>query len=455
MTPVSASAPQGLTLRQHVGRTLALAVPVMVGRVGLLLMIVVDTLMCGRAGPDELAFYGISLAPQATLMVVGFGLLLGTTVLAAQADGAGRAEVCGRIWRLALLLAAALGALCALALAFGEAILLGLGQDPAIAAGGGGALAMFGLGMPAILMYVATSAFLEGIGRPRAGMVVSLAANLLNAGLNWVLIYGHLGLPAMGAAGAALATSIARWAMLAALVAFVLHMRDGAHYGVRAPLAGHTRELRKLLALGGPLALATGLETSAFAATTVFAGWLGKVALAGYQVATNVTVLVFMLAVGLSTATAVRVGNAVGRHDREGMARAGWVGTGLIVALMLVAGGAVALAGPHIARLYSADPAVIAVATAGLAIVAGLVAFDGLQGVLMGAVRGAADTTIPTAVQGLSFWGVAVPLAYYLAIRAGHGVTGLLWGLFAGVAVAALLLGWRFRVVSRRHVRPM
>lgn len=449
------SSPRSAPFGRHIMETLRLAVPVMLARVGLVAMVVVDTLMCGQAGPEALASYGISLAPQATLMVAGFGLLMGTGVLVAQADGAGRAELCGRIWRHSLMIAGALGAAFALVFLAGEAILEALGQEPAIAAGGGATLTMFGPGMPAILMYVATIAFLEGIRRPRAGMAVALAANVLNAALNWLLIYGHLGLPAMGAPGASLATSIARWAMLAALVGYVLLMPDGARYGVRAPLAGHYAQARKLLRLGLPLALATGLETTAFAATTVFAGWLGRDALAAYQVATNVMVLIFMLAIGVSTATAVKVGNAVGRGDQAGVARAGWTGAGLILVLMLGAGVIVFLARRPIAQLYGDDPAVISAAAAALAIVAGMVILDGMQGVLMGAVRGAADVLVPTAMQGVAFWAVSVPAAYWLAIGWGGGIPGLLSGLLLGLIAASLMLGWRFHAISRRAIAPV
>src|SRR5690606_17433793 len=140
--------------------------------------------MVGHAGGQELAFFSISLAPQMALLVTGIGLLVGTVVLVAQADGAGKPELAGRIWRLALLIAAVLGTLFGLILLAGEPILLALEQTPEIAAGGGRVLAMFAPGMPAIMMFVATTSFLEGVGRPNAGMVIALGANLMNAGLN-------------------------------------------------------------------------------------------------------------------------------------------------------------------------------------------------------------------------------------------------------------------------------
>ena len=439
----------------HIRETFALALPVMVSRAGMVVMITVDSVMSGWAGANELAYYGIALAPQGTLLVIGFGLLLGTTVLTAQADGAGQRETCGRVWRLAMLLALILGVADWAAASAGYDILLWLGQDDHIAAGGGATLRMFGSGMPAVLLFVATLCFLEGIGRPKPGMVVTLGANILNVGLNWIMIFGHWGFPAMGAPGAALATSITRWAMFGALLLYVLTMPGHRRYGVRASLAGHYGLLRKMLRLGGPLALATGIESSAFSAAAIFAGWLGGISLAGYQIAANVTVLAFMLAVGVSTATAVRVGNAVGRGDAGAVERAGWAGFGIIVAVMAIVALALGMTRATVASLFNGDPAVIAVAAGGLSVVAFMMIVDGLQCVLAGALRGVADTIVPSAIYGLSLWVVTVPATYFLGIRFGFGIEGLLWGLVAGLILACALLGWRFHVVSRRPVRAM
>ena len=167
-----------------------LAFPVMVSRAGLLVMTTVDTVMTGWAGGDELAYLAIGLAPFVFLMLVGTGLLTGTVVLVAQARGAGEAAACGRIWHLALLNAVGVGLLTAGLLGLVEPFLLAVGQQPAIAHGGAAVATMLGLGMPAMLGYVATTLYLEGLGRPMAGVAVIVAGNLLNVALNWLLVYG-------------------------------------------------------------------------------------------------------------------------------------------------------------------------------------------------------------------------------------------------------------------------
>lgn len=441
------------SLRQHAARTLALALPVMAARLGLILMITVDSVMCGRHGAEALAHYGIAMAPHVFLLVIGIGLLVGTVVLVGQADGAGEPARCGAIWHSGLAVALGAGVLFGTVLLAGAPILRLLGQSPEMAAGGGRALAWAGLGLPALLMYLATSFFLEGIGRPRAGMVVALAANLPNAALNGLLIGGGFGIPEMGAAGAMLATTVTRWLMLAALLAYVLTMPDGARYGLRQATQASRATVARLLRLGAPLAVATGLEAGAFSALATFAGWLGPTQMAAYQACLNVVTFAFMLAIGLSTATSVRAANAVGRGDRGGLALTGWLGLGLGAMMMLGVALLVLWQRGAIAALYTDTAAVEALATAGLSLVAAILLFDAAQAILMGAHRGAADVIVPTAMQGVSFWVVGVPLAYHLGVSGDGGVTGLLTALLIALMTASALLALRFAVISRRPVR--
>jgi MATE family multidrug resistance protein len=446
-------APLPSSLGHDVRRTLALALPVMLARVGLVLMFTVDTILVGRAGGQELAFFAIGTAPQLIMQTVGVGLLLGTVVLTAQADGAGRSHECGRIWRLALLIAGVLGLIYALIERHGEGVLSLLGQNPTIAAGGGRVLDMWAIGMPAIMLYMATTSFLEGITRPRPAMILSLSANFLNFALVWALIGGHGGLPALGAAGAGLGTSLTAWAMFVILALYVLLLPEAARFGVRAPLSGFYHRIGRLLLLGLPVALSVSFEASAFSGATIMAGWLGETPLAAYQLSINVTSFCYMLTLGLGTAAAVRVGNAVGRTDRLGVARAGWIAVTMVLLLMTAIGLAIQFLRSDIAALYTRDMKVTAAALPVLAVLSILIVLDGVQGVLMGALRGTADVILPMVSYAIAFWGCAVPLCYYLGYLQRGGALGLVWGLIAGLVLAALLLGLRFAIVSRRPVR--
>ena len=302
---------------EHVARTLRLAGPVVATRAGILILVAVDIAMTGRAGELELAYLSIGIAPQILLLLVGIGMLFGTVVLVSQADGAGEPHSCGRIWSLALAHALALGMVFGALCFAGEWFFGVVGQQPDIARGGGEVMAMFGWGMPAILLAVATLLFLEGIGRPVPGMIVIIGANVANAGLNWALIYGNFGMPEMGATGAVLATTIVRWMMAVSLIGYVLVMPNSHYYGVRGKMRDAWARARVFQRIGFPFAIAQGIEASAFSTVIIFAGYLGTASLGGYQIAQNLIALFFMCAIGVGTATGVRVGNAVGRGTRR------------------------------------------------------------------------------------------------------------------------------------------
>ncbi|MDX6748260.1 MATE family efflux transporter [Geminicoccaceae bacterium 1502E] len=446
------SAPAGVApapLRRHLGETLSLAAPVMVARAGVLVMVVVDTVMTGLAASDELAFYAIATAPFTLLMLLGIGLMTGVVVLVAQAAGAGRSAECGAIWRMGVLDGLILGGLGALLLLPAEGMLRALGQSEALAVHGGEVTRMFAIGLPAVLMHTATAFFLEGIRRPHVNIAVMVLANLVNALLNYGLIYGELGLPAMGGAGAALATSIARWFMFLALLLYAWRMQGAEGFGVRSGSGGGLALQRRLLALGLPVAAAQGLETAAFQMLTIFGGWLGTTQLAAYQALNNLTALVYMLTLGLSTATAVRVGGAVGRNAPIDARRAAWVGVVAGAGIMLLLAPVLLLFRETIAQGYTNDPDVLLLMAPAMALLAPVIIVDCTQGVLAGALRGGSDVWVPTTLYVTGFWLVQVPVAWLCAFRLDLGVPGLLLGILAGCTVASLLLGTRLHLVAR------
>ncbi|MET4805251.1 MATE family efflux transporter [Limibacillus sp. MBR-115] len=438
----------------NVRRTLTLSIPVTLSRAGTVAFITVDTVMVGQTGSEELAFYGLAFAPHMPLFVISLGLLSGVPVLIAQADGAGRFARCGPIWRTGLILATILGLITGIMTLFGQSFFTAIGQSAHLSAGGARVLEMFGYGMPGLLIFITTSFMLETIGRERFVTLVTFLANFLNFGLNWLLIEGNLGAPAMGAAGAALGTSITRWAMAAALLLFAFNLPEVGKYALR-PGRGDPGGARfaDLLRIGVPYSLAIGSETLAFSTVAMFAGLMGETSLAGYQAAMNVNALIFMVGLGLMVAASVRVGNAVGRGDRIGLALAGWTGMGLVLFCMLVISILLNLDLEWVAGLYTDDAAVMAVAASALSIIALYILIDGAQAVMLGALRGAGDVLFPTLFHFTSFWIVAVPLAWFLGLHQEMGVKGLFLGMSAGLMTAAILLSLRFHLVSRREIR--
>ncbi len=351
-------------------------------------------------------------------------------------------------------LGAAFGLGAAAILGLGEDLLLLLGQTPAMAAGGGRVLDMYALGMPVAILFVATSLFLEGIGRPRVGVVIVVAGNVVNLLACWLLVDGHLGFPALGAAGGALAFSAARWFMVLAIVGYVLAAPSLRRYGVIGPIAGSWPLARRLLAIGAPMAIALGLESACFAMVAAFAGQLGELPIAAYQIATNVLALVFMLSVGIGTATAVQVAQANGRRDPAAATLAGWAGLVLVLATTASAGLLIHAFAGDVAAAYTGDPALLPVAAAALGVIAALVVVDGGQGVMISALRGVGDVVAPTVVYAVAFWGLGVPLAWVAGHRLDLGLDGLLWSLGLALGTATLALAARFRQLTRRRLEP-
>jgi MATE family multidrug resistance protein len=441
-----------MALAKHITQTLTLALPVMLSRAGLVIMIAIDTLLC-RSSKLELAFLGGSVQPQSILQSTGVGLLIGTIVLCAQADGAGDRHHCGGLWRLSLWVAGLLGFCFAGILAFGEPLMRLLGQPADIAAGSGAALRCFALGIPGLMLFAACNFFLEGIRRPWAGTAIMLAANIVNFLLAAPLVGGAFGVPAMGASGAALATSITRWVMFIAIFIYIRWLPDGAQYGIGIGARWRPGDLKRLMWLGLPLGLAIALESSCFASMILMAGWLGATSLATMHAAINLTSLVYMLTIGLATAAAIRVANAIGADSWRDAAAAGWVGVAVELLIMTLIALCIFLGAPVIAHAYSDDTEVLALLIPVLALTAAMIIIDGLQGVLMGVLRGTADTLIPTIVYGLSFWAVGVPIGYVFGFRQAIGPMALMSGLTISLGIAMIMLAWRFYALTSHKIR--
>ena len=440
-----------LSLRDHLSELLHLAAPVVVARTGILTMATADIVMLGHYDAEDVAWYGIGVTPFIVLLLIGIGLLTGTLVMTSHARGAGRLADCGPVWRRSLPYALLIG-LAGMAISqFAEPFFLMIGQSPDIAAGGGAVTAIAGLALVPTLIHSNSTYFMEGLARPLPGMTVILGGNLLNVLLNWLLIFGHWGLPEMGAVGAIAATSIVRCAMAAALVGYIWWLPDRETFGIRKPLSGGWwRGGREQWRLGYAAGVSQGVESAAFNSLTMMAGLLGPVALAAYSISLNLTALIFMLALGFGAATAVRVGAARGAGDHARMVESGWVGLGATAFIMAGLGILLWWWRGEIAAVYTSQAELHDL----LPLLFGIVAFflipDGGQVVMTFALRGAADAWMPTAIHLLSFFVVMIPSAWFLAFPMGMGVIGLVISIALGAGAALLILSFRFWLVGSR-----
>lgn len=434
---------------RHVSELIRLAAPVVVTRAGILTMALVDVIMVGRYSTQEIAYLAIGVAPVVMLIVSTVGLMMGTLVMTAKAFGAGQLPQCGAIFRRSVPYGLGVGLIGFLLCTFGEEFLLLTGQSADIARGGGTVMLILGIGLPANLAFVAGNFFLEAIKRPLPGMMAMVGANLLNILLNWVLVYGHWGVPALGAAGSAWATSLCRIALAAVILLYLWHMRDHTRFGIRTRRHGHWRDWADQRRLGYASGLSGAVEAGGFSILTLFAGWLGTYQLGAFSIASNLIALIFMVALGFGTATAVRVGFAHGRQDYRELAFAGW--TGLAVnTLVMCALGAVLYGFPQaLANVYSTDAKLIAMTVPLIAFTAFVLAVDGGQVVMLSALRGRGDAWVPLGVCVFSYICLMVPLSWWLAVKLDHQALGLFQGILIASVVSVLMLTIRFQWLSR------
>jgi MATE family multidrug resistance protein len=278
-----------------------------------------------------------------------------------------------------------------------------------------------------------------------------VTANIINAVGNWILIYGKLGAPAMGAVGSGWSTAWARIYLAGVLVGYLLWY-DQKHRTalLRTPIQPELARIRRLIALGFPAAMQITLEIGVFALVTALIGRLGAVSLASHQIALNTVSFTYMVPLGISSAAAVRVGQAIGRKDPAGAADAGGSAIFLGATFMTLSGVALLLFPRWIARIYTPDVAVIRNTVILLAAGAAFQLFDGIQTVATGALRGAGDTRTPMLCHFTAYWVIGLPLGSWLCFRRGWGA----FGLWAGLSLALILIGivllfaWR-RAVSR------
>jgi MATE family multidrug resistance protein len=309
------------------------------------------------------------------------------------------------------------------------------------------------IGMPAAMIYIVCSFFLEGLQRPLPGMMLMIGANFINLVLDYGLVYGAFGFPEMGAEGAAWTSTVIRWLMAISLLGYILLMRSHVDYGIRDGFAGWWHHSRNARHMGYAAGASQGMETSAFAAMQLFAGRLGVVAAASYGITMTMLALMFMVALGLASATSVRVGIAYGRRDRPDMALAGWIGLLTTMAVMLLLSTPLYLLPGMVAHLFTQDATVIATTAGVLVLMPIIFPTDGGQNAAISALRGAGDKWVPTILHLVSYICVMIPTGYYLTFVVGLGVAGLFWGIVIASLVAVSGLAIRFAIVSSRPIR--
>lgn len=430
---------------------LDLAVPIVTVQVGMHLMGVVDALMVGRIDAASLGAVALGNLYHTGITLFAQGILHAIDPIVAQGVGAGDRPAVARGIQRGLVLALLLTVPAAL-LHLGAGPFLRFSRQPIEVVPLASAYVINLIpGVLAALVFSVLRQSLQAMGHLRAIVVCIVVGNVVNVVANWVFIFGHLGAPALGVPGSGIATSLARWVMLATLL--VIARRDYLpHLRPWHPEAAEPAALARLLRLGLPIGLQWELELGAFGLAALLAGVFGTVQVAGHEIAINIAALTYMVPLGVSAAAAVRVGQAIGRGDmadarRQAMAAIVVGATFMsIMALLLLTLPKV------IARLYTVDAAVVAVAAQLLPLAGLFQVFDGVQVTIIGALRGAGDTRTPFLVNLMGYWVVGIPISVLLGFPLGMQTVGVWWGLVVGLALVAVVLAIRLRQVFSREI---
>jgi MATE family multidrug resistance protein len=445
-----------ITRRSHLRRTFALALPVAVVQMGMHTLSVADTVMAGQVSEEVLAGVGMGGLYAFMVLIFGMGGLLVLDPLVSQAHGAGDRESIALAVQRGLLLAVVFSVPAALALIPAEQVLAIAQQPPSVCRDAGAYARITAPGILPFFGFVVLRQTLQALHRLRPIVIAIVVANVLNLFLNWVLIFGNLGVPAMGVEGAAWASTIGRWFLLIALIVLDWkHLAPALRPFRRA--AADRAALLKVLRIGLPIGFTLLAEFSAFTIIALLMGALGVTELAAHQVAINLAALTYMVPLGISGAATVLVGNSIGKGRPDDARR--FTGAALLLGGgFMVFSCATFIAIPGVlADGYSNDAEVIAMAVILLPLAGVFQVVDGLQVVAAGALRGAADTRAPLWIGLASFWFVGLPISFYFGIVREIGPRGLWWGLVAALAtgcvlmLARLILRFR-RDLTRTHV---
>ncbi|NQW03308.1 MAG: MATE family efflux transporter [Acidobacteria bacterium] len=425
-----------------------LAVPVVLAEMGWFAMSIVDTMMVGPLGPAAIGAVGMGGILFMTLMVFGLGTLLALDTFVSQNFGAGRIDECHRWLFAGLQLAAVLSVALMVVAVVGVALLPSFGFHPEILAELVPYTKHLVWSAPPLMAYVVFRRYLQAMNLVRPVMFALVAANVINALVNWVLIFGHLGLPAFGVVGAAYATVASRLVLAVSLFAIILYNERDRPSGLHdVPFDWEWDRVWRLFRLGWPAALQITLEVGVFAAASALAGRIGPLASAANQVVLNIAGFIFMIPFGIGSAAAVRVGQAVGRQDAVGVRRAGWAALGLASGVMVLSAIMFFTIPVTLIRVYTSDPSVIEMGIVLLFICSVFQLFDGLQTVATGALRGLGDTRTAMAFNLVGHWMIGLPIGYWLCFSGGWGVAGLWTGLSIGLILigASLLVVWHLK----------
>lgn len=430
-----------------------LALPIIISQLAQVANGFTDTVMAGRLGALDLGAIAVGVNLWILPFLFALGLMMALSSMTSHYFGAGKLgaikDLLGQTLWLSLVLA--LIAFFSTRLLVDGLALLEL--DANVSRVAGDYVRAVSWGLPAMVGYLALRFLSEGIGYAKPMMVIQLLGLGLNAFFNWLFMFGKWGFPAMGAEGAGWATALVMWINLGLLILYIRTHRRYDQIWATATEPRDWSRLMELLHLGLPIAFTLLAEVGMFVAVALLMGKIGVVEVAAHQIAMNFGSLAFMIPLGISAATTVRVGHALGEGDPVEARFRGYTGIGMAAFCMLFTAAIMLLFPSVIAAIYTDDVAVQQVAISLLFMAATFELSDGVQVAANGALRGMKDTIHPLWLTLAAYWLVSVPLSWYFGLERKFGPQGLWFGLVVGLTIMAILLVWRFNRLTKRKIR--
>ena len=428
----------------------------MAGQLGQVLVNFADNLMVGRLGSEALAAVSIANAFFIVIVVVGMGISFALPPLVSEAEGARQPQKISQYFKHSLVVNLCYALLAAIIITMGVPLLYFLGQDPSVVPLAIPYLKITAWSTVPLMLFQTLRCYSDGMSRTMLPMYAIIIGNIANIILNYGLIFGNMGLPAMGVSGAALASLLARGIMILVLLWLLYQYKHLWVHIVRAKYSYYQNFLfRKILGLGIPTSLQGFFEVTAFSGAALIMGMVGKEEQAAHQISINLASITFLLCTGIAMAATIRVGNQLGKKDYHKLQDAGYSALIQVVMIMGVTAVIFVLSRHFLPTLYIDDPKVIEYAVTLLIMAAIFQIPDGVQVTALGVLRGLQDVKIPTIITFVSYWIFGIPISYIAAFYFDLKHIGVWMGLIIGLTMSAILLTLRFKRKSGLMIKPV
>ncbi len=439
--------------KSHFKKTFLLAYPVVISQVGHVVVNLTDSVLIGHLGPMKLAACSLGISVFAVLMVLGIGIAYGLTPHISREFGANDKDACGKYLVNSFLINIITGILVYIGIYFLSTQLTKFGQQPEVVIEALPFLRIIGLSMIPLMIFLTFKQFAEGLNFTRQAMIITLIADGINVFLTYGLINGEFGLPRLELEGAGIANLISRILMAILMISYVLRSKNFKPYLHQAKIKFiKWKDSLAIINYGIPTAFQYLFEIGAFALAALMMGMISANHQSAHQIAISIASATYMAASGIGAATSVRVGNALGEKNFLNLRRAGFSGYFMVLVFMGLSAILMIIGKEAFPKFYMDHPEVNSIASVLMIIAAFFQLSDGTQVVGLGALRGMGDVKIPTLVTFIAYWVIAIPLSYYLGFTLKMGAEGIWIALSLGLTISAVLLFWRFRVLSARLI---